>query len=381
MLSRQPILDPRRRWRQRWRTLHLWLGLGVGVWFMLLGLTGSALVFYREIDGWLNPAVVVAPRPQPERNLGEIFARVQSAHPDRTRGWRLEIPAGDNRAYTARYYFSEEKAHKHFAPLLVTIDPYTLQLRASRFWGEFAMTFIYDLHYLLLLDDWGSTLVAVLGMLMLVSLGSGLWLWWPRGEWRPAAFTLRRRASTARRVYDLHKLGGVYGVLLLALLAGTGTLLARPDWFEPALDRISPVHAMPTWRVQSPAGATRIGPDEAAEIALRALPGARLRWLETPDGPQGAYRLRLQQPGEPSARFPHSYVWVDPYAGTALGTRRAEDRSASDSLLAWLHPLHNGEAFGLAGRWIVFLTGLLPLLLGVTGWMRWRQKVAARPRH
>lgn len=36
------------------RRVHLWLGLSLGLLFVLLGLTGSALVFYPEMDGWLN---------------------------------------------------------------------------------------------------------------------------------------------------------------------------------------------------------------------------------------------------------------------------------------------------------------------------------------
>ena len=36
----------RLRWRERWRRLHLWLGLSLGGVFVLLGLTGSVLVLY-----------------------------------------------------------------------------------------------------------------------------------------------------------------------------------------------------------------------------------------------------------------------------------------------------------------------------------------------
>jgi uncharacterized iron-regulated membrane protein len=43
-------------------------------------------------------------------------------------------------------------------------------------------------------------------------------------------------------------------------------------------------------------------------------------------------------------------------------------------VLAWLHPLHNGEAFGLAGRVLACVAGLLPLLLMVTGVQRWADR-------
>jgi uncharacterized iron-regulated membrane protein len=49
--------------------------------------------------------------------------------------------------------------------------------------------------------------------------------------------------------------------------------------------------------------------------------------------------------------------------------------------LSWLFPLHNGEAFGLTGRWIMFFAGFTPLLLYVTALrMWWLKRVAHRRR-
>lgn len=36
---------------------HRWLGLTGGIVMVLIGLTGSFIVFYREIDAALNPAL------------------------------------------------------------------------------------------------------------------------------------------------------------------------------------------------------------------------------------------------------------------------------------------------------------------------------------
>jgi uncharacterized iron-regulated membrane protein len=56
----------------------------------------------------------------------------------------------------------------------------------------------------------------------------------------------------------------------------------------------------------------------------------------------------------------------------------ATQNSSADTFKAWLHPLHNGEAFGLPGRVLACIAGILPTLLFVTGWLRWRQKKRAR---
>jgi len=36
------------------------LGIGLGVWFALVGITGSILVFEDEIDAWLNPELLTS---------------------------------------------------------------------------------------------------------------------------------------------------------------------------------------------------------------------------------------------------------------------------------------------------------------------------------
>ena len=109
-------------------------------------------------------------------------------------------------------------------------------------------------------------------------------------------------------------------------------------------------------------------------VAHAALPGAEAAWLEMPADAHGAWRVSLRLPGDPGRRFPHSQVWVDPWSGEVLHVRDARRDRAGDVFLNWMHPLHSGEAFGLTGRVLIFVAGLIPLLLAVTGFLRWRQK-------
>ena len=47
-----------RTWRSLWVQMHLYLGLFIGALLVVFGLTGSILVFWQEIDEWLNPALL-----------------------------------------------------------------------------------------------------------------------------------------------------------------------------------------------------------------------------------------------------------------------------------------------------------------------------------
>lgn len=364
----------RKKARKAWLASHRWLGLVLGAFFVLLGLTGSLLVFYTELDTALNPAVAWQEADGAVRAYEPVLQALQRAHPQRDRGWRIELPLEGRGMVTARYLKPAETAGAFFAPLLVTVHPTTHELRASRFWGEFAMTWLYDLHMTLLAGETGHTVVGVLGLAMLLSLLSGLWLWWPSAAQRTAAWRIKRGASLPRLSFDLHRLAGIYPLLVTLLLALTGAMLALPQWFEPLIARWSPPLAV----TPPPATATEegawIGIDAALARAQARFPQGTPRWVDTPTAGQPVYRVRLQQPGEPSRRFPRTLVWIDASRGEVLAVRDAREQGVGDTLLAWLHPLHNGEAFGLAGRVIVCVAGLVPLLLMVTGLMRWRDR-------
>jgi len=357
--------------------LHRWLGLGLGILFALAALSGSLLVFYGEIDRGLNPGLRVSSAGGTPFSLDQVLARLHRAEPQRAGRWRLEMPLAPDQPLSARYYRPEETRDCAFAPLLVTVDPATLAVTSRRFWGGTVMTWIYDLHYTLLLDRSGRQALGVLALLWLLGLVSGVVLWWPAKGRRLAALKPKWRAGAPRRVYDLHVLGGIYGLPVLLVVAVSGLLLEVPDWFAPAIAKVSP--PTPWYQPEPlPAGAAVIGPDAAVAIARRSFPQAVLRWVETPAADYGAYRVNFHQPAEPSRRFPRTNVWIDARSGAVLAIRDPAANSAGDSLLDWLHPLHNGEAFGLAGRLLVLLIGLLPPLLLVSGLWRWRQKNRAR---
>lgn len=369
----------RHRWRSVWLDFHLYLGLSLGLIFVLAGLTGSLLVFYVEIDELLNPALQISAdtAQQPRQNYEAWLQALNHAHPERTAGWRIELPRHEQAMAVARYYKPEETKHLHFAPYMVWINPYTAQVVSSRFWGQFVMTWLYDLHFTLLLDKQGKVIMGIIGGVLLILLLTGVYLWWPAAKkWR-TALTFKRNSSFARLIFDVHKLNGIYGLIFLLLLVVTGVFLELPDTFNPMINQLSPLYQMPKV-VSKSEQKERITVDEAVNIALQQYPQAQLRWIETPNGSAGSYRIMLYQQGEPSRRFPKTMVWIEQYTGQVLANKDAKQDSAGDIFITWLHPLHSGEIAGLTGRWLVFISGFIPAVLYITGFIRWRQKMAVK---
>lgn len=359
------------------RHIHLWLGLTIGGLFALAGLTGSALVFYPELDAAFSPALRAVPPGARPASWQAVYDTLRREHPQRTGAWRIEVrPNGG--AIPVRYYRPRETEGRDFAPLLVWIDPVRLTTIRSAFWGGTIFTWLYDLHYRLLLDRPGGTIMGVAGIVMLLLLASGLWAWWPRhGGWR-RAIRLKRAAAPIRGLYDLHKLTGLAGLLVLLVVTGTGVMLGLPDQVRPLLRRVSVLYGAPILSVRAIGDPLPL--DRLVRRAERRFPDGRLAWIETPANLQGALRINLARPGEPSRRFPRTNVWLDPHSGRILSVRDGQDEKAGDMVLNWLHPLHGGEAFGLIGRLLVFVSGLLPAALFATGLLRWRQRRLRRER-
>ncbi|MEY3761200.1 MAG: hypothetical protein RIR39_2691 [Pseudomonadota bacterium] len=376
---------PSRRiqWRKVWLSVHLYLGLSLGSVFVLAGLTGSLLVFYVELDEIINPQlqVSVTLAQQEPQSYESVFQAIRQAHPERSGAWRLEMPRHRQVMLMARYYKPVEKVDFSFAPLIIWVNPYNSEIVSSRFWGEFIMTWLFDLHYALLLDGIGKTLMGIFGILLLIPLLSGIYLWWPTSGKLRQALSIKRGASKPRFIFDLHKTNGIYSFFIVLLVLVSGIILELPAVFKPMINYLSPLYQMESNQTHYQPGYSRITLDQAVTIAKNRYPEAILRWIETPDSQSGSYRIMLYQQGEPSFRFPKTTVWVDQYNGAVLSTRDPRIEKVGDTFMSWLHPLHNGEIAGMPGRLLIFISGFIPTILYVTGILRWLQKRQAQRLH
>ncbi len=357
------------------RRLHLWLGLTIGALFALLGLTGSALVFYVEIDAALHPAMqVTAPAVAPGWSSpawDRAYRTVQARWPAAQGEWRFEAT---DAVATIPARFSGAGGH-HGRRMMVWLSADGRRVVRQDVWGAYLMTWLYALHMHLLADDLGSWIVGWSGVAMLMLLVSGLWAWWPRGSWRKA-LAFKRQAVRQRRLRDLHKHAGLWSLGLLFLLTATGALLALPaerDWL---LARVVAPLDKPVTLVSRPTGAPPASLAAILAAGHHALPEATLVWIEIPPGPVATIRLRVRVPGDPSPRFPRSYIHVDRYSAAVLGIVDYRRGGAATTINTWLHPLHDGAIGGLATRILAFLLGFVPAALFVTGLLHWRTRRA-----
>lgn len=380
----------RKSLRQFWLNVHLYIALSVGFIFVIFGLTGSINIFHWELEE-LGLPEVRHERYEKPLALDSIMEKVRKRHPSRQGQWNLYMP-GYERDYLWLWYPKpEEYAGRLFKPFGVVVNPYTGDLVEEHFWGETVWTFVYQLHATLLAARYFEAdnarvvakIVSILGLFFMASILSGFYLWWPSSGRFGQAIRFKRKAGSARLIYDVHKLTGLSCMVVLFLTAFTGFSFRYKDFLKPIVSQFSTVnsihHQDPKGLKSNPkAGRQPISIKEAITIADSVFPYAELRWLATPNDLEGVYAVEKKQAGEANSRRPRSKVWIDQYDGRVLAVEDPNLFTAGETFFNLIWPLHNGEAFGLPGRIVWCMTGLAPLLLYVTGILRWLQKRQAK---
>lgn len=347
--------------------LHKYAGLFLGLVLAVTGITGSVLVFDHAIDEALTPATVTADDPARRAPLADVLAAADAAVDGELDAYRVYIARQPGSPHVVRYRDPDAAG-----PLEVSVAPVTAEVLAVRTWGDYPASWVYNLHYNFFAGNTGKTFVGILGIVLLFFCVSGVIIWWPRqGRWG-RAFTIRLGRGAYNFNLDLHKTTGLYLLPVLAVVAFSGVALVFRGPVTALVDTVMPVKEYPSPRPGP--GASRITVDAAVAAGERVFPDADLKRVHLPAGPDGTFQLFFNTPSEPWSAYAASAVWIDPWNGDVLDVLDIAKTSAGSRFMSWQFPLHNGDALGLAGRWLVFVVGLLPALLFGTGLYVWLRK-------
>ncbi len=369
--------------RKIWLQVHLWFGLTAGLVLALIGLTGSVLVLNNQLLKIEVGDIFDVGGPIPSHLDVDLWiANAHRAYGD----FNLDsvVGPGFGLAGNAAMLGAIGAGNTHW---LMTIDPVSGLPLGNYIWEDRFATFVLRLHAGLgTTGSWlprGRDTLAWLGVAMIVSMATGLYLWWPRNRnWR-VAFTLKRGARGRRRLLDLHNLFAVYLYVPLLIIAVTGVYFLRPDWIDPAISLVS-VDRTPDpdalARVSKPGSCpARTTPGQAADLALARYPSSRLAAVNIPGAQNQPLLVQLAPPDNLGMKG-QTQVFIDPECPKILTSLDGEATVASESFKAIVHPLHFNLMLGAFGQVIVFLAGLLLPVSWVTGLLLWLDKRKNRKR-
>ncbi|MEH2263859.1 PepSY-associated TM helix domain-containing protein [Nostoc sp.] len=353
--------------------LHRSIGFCVGLLLIVVGLTGSLLVFEQDFDhlmisqqyGQIIPQQVQV---SPESVVNTIKAKY-AARKD-LKLFRIYLPDTPSSPYVGQLSSTDDQRTEVF------VNPYTGKIIGERITDKTPIGLILNLHYSLMAGQTGTVIVGIAAFLMCILTITGLVLW---PGWRRliAGFKIKLNAHPQRANFDIHKVAGIITVVFLFFTGFTGFCWNFYDLTEPIIYAVTFTQkpSEPVSKLIPSKLTLRV--TEQLEIANAALPGAVTKTIYFPSKPEEAVRINMKLPQE-NVEYGNSNVYLDQYTGEVLRIDNGLKLPLGDRVLNSFTPLHYGTFWGLSSRILYVFVGLAPLILFITGFVMWRYRYRAK---
>ncbi|WEK68731.1 MAG: PepSY-associated TM helix domain-containing protein [Candidatus Chryseobacterium colombiense] len=369
--------------------LHLWFGLSVGMIVFIVSLTGTMYVFKDEIQNilrkdaiWVNPETIS----QSPMSISVLKEKVSLEVKEKFPISSVEIPLDKNKSYEFLYYEKNKKGWNYFQEVkinkLVYVNQYTGQILGIYDEKYDLFPILKAIHWSLLLKtDWGKYVVGIPVVLFIIMLFTGIILWWPKNKKTRKSrlsFDWKNVKTWKRKNYDLHSILGFYVSFVALLMSLTGIYFSYP-WVKNVFNfTLSGSLELPKDKdIKSPDSLlirtnsiydittqeTKKRYQESSSFRI-PLNGKNKKGKELKNIPVTVY----QKDGRFSER---SLIVFDKYSGKILSDKPHQSLTNAEKYANANYDIHTGSYFGLFGKIIWFLAGLLCTSLPVTGFLIW----------
>lgn len=356
------------RWFGKW---HLYLGLFAGCIVALVGLTGSILVFQDEIDRALNPEIFKISSIDKPIPLQDMVVLVQKKYPEKTFN---QASIAHNDILDSTYRFRDLKTRKEFF-----VNPYTAEISGSRDIHSSFIRIVMDIHMTLLIPVVGKYIVGFSALCLLIITISGLRLWLPTNikkwkQWKDA-LRVNFNGNFKRQNLDWHNVLGFYSSPIIIVLSLTGFIIAFSSVFIAMIFMLngqSPNVLKKIFDSKSNYNKefVQMPVNKIANDILLKNKNAHIESIMLPKDERGTYMFMLNKKGR--AETGNSIMMsADQYSGQIIMNSETDFPPLAKSYLNWTIPLHYGTFGGLFSRILVFIAGLIPLAMLITGFIIW----------
>ncbi|WP_137404805.1 PepSY-associated TM helix domain-containing protein [Echinicola rosea] len=354
--------------------LHLWLGLVSGIVVVIISLTAALLTFEEEIR-----LVLEASREKVTKQEGQVLlppSQLATAVKEKY-GWPSVYGVmyrGEGRSAMIPYY----RDRSNYQQALV--NPYTGEVLHNRKLNDDFFRFMLIGHYQLWLPrSIGKPVVAYSTLIFVITLITGLILWWPK-KWtratKNASFKVKWPATPKRFNYDLHNVVGFYSLLIALVLALTGMVYGM-QWFRASSYWVASGGETETFERMHSDTTLVAAEDQIDEDVLftnllqSGLDPDQNRFsIFYPRGAAGVWNMQVNPSLINTFQSRNHYfeqgslhlLKEDPAFSTANG---------GDQLMKLNYDLHLGLIGGIWTKIIAFLACLISASLPITGFIIW----------
>ena len=322
-LASQWIYRPQSVWlRKALFQVHLWIGIGLGLYILVISVSGSAIVFRNEISKAYSSPPRFVPISGPKLTHDDLKQAVERAYPQYSVSyiWDAKRPNEATEVWLLRGGTTKMRL----------FDPYT-----GKDLGDSvpriirALTWTIDLHLNLLGGKTGRLINGIAAIFTTLLVLTGAVLWWPGVQkWRESLI-LRRESNWKKLNWSLHSVIGIWTLAFVLVWGVTGIFVVFPTPFERAINLVLPLQF---------------------------------------------YSLTYTLPPAKPAPPPTSANGASP------GRRRLPplQQTVGDQTIRWFYYLHFGNFAGSGVKTIWVIFGLAPVVLFVTGLLMWWNRVLSK---
>ncbi|MBE9222788.1 PepSY domain-containing protein [Cyanobacterium stanieri LEGE 03274] len=345
--------------------VHQIIGVMVALIIMVMGLTGSYLVWSREItpvvysythqldvdkpDYTLDKTVNFLTESYPSLRLTKIVLPLQKKSP-------LRLILNDAQDIRQEIYFDfEQEKVLNIYGRNNTYDP-----------------FLHRLHTELLGGNIGKFILGLLGICLLILSLTGIFLWkgWKRFR---MGFKVRWLSKPQVINYDLHQFIGIFSFILVANMAITGSILA----FEQPINKLFSPSNLETVTVNNQSlmvnNNTNLSSLDSLLREAKHITGennfTEVKFVEERD----IIEFRFKQGYDINPRG-RSYISFNGKTGELLNVDKFSEKSFYQRFRVWSDVFHYGILFGIFSMGVYFVFGFVLVGLSLTGFLIWIQK-------
>lgn len=326
------------------RTVHAWAGAILSLLLLVLGLTGTLLVFE---DDWLRltvPEARAEVQPTAAR-LGAAAERLEAEHSD----LRSINFAGTGVGLQRLYMHDHGYGHADGAG--GTLVAWSGAARPE--------AFVFDLHHELMAGETGELVGGVAALAAVLLVLTGLVVWAP--AWRATRLRIWPKSGRRADMVSSHRNLGLITALPILVFCLTGAGLV---FYSQAQALLAPGAPPPP---EPPAvGTGDIDWPVALAEAQARFPTATIRMAGWPSAPGKPASIRLKQPGEwhPNGR---TTILIDPATSRVVQVTDAQRLASGLRATHALYPIHAASVGGWPYRIVTAFSGLALALLGGVG--------------
>jgi len=340
-----------RRW---FLSLHLWIGLTLGLFIVSQAISGSILDWRPQIEPLISSKLLVVEPRGPRQSLDVLVARARAAHPTSELDYvrQFKDPAA---SVFIRF------TNKDF----VYLNPYTAEVLGMRNrYGHF-FGWLEGFHRFLMLNQKvGQPIIGTLAGIFAVSIICGIVLWWPASrKAMRAGLTLNPVFTGRARILNWHKTLGAYTAVIL-LFSSLSGMPQGLEWVKSTIYTVTGTEKDSSPKFKTLSAGEFVGMELMAQKIHTLVPSAREMLIHFPmEGMVEAFAIPPDAP-HPNAR---SMIWMNQANPAEVEFLLYEKSSVGTRLIFWALSLHMGLVGGVTVQILLFLGALSVPVLAYTG--------------